>query len=236
VHVVPHPKYGGDDLSYAFVKGKAAVLVVAQSRVEGTRDRVRHIAASELLDPARVALLIDGPISHCVGPLYEGYAEADGFRPSPSSNLVTLDASYVKDVQAFTEACEDSGRDVTPVWRDVLQRFFSASDPTEVEHSGLLRADSPLFAVITDSRILALAHYSMWAADAASIGVLPHPAYRRRGHGKAVVSAAMSAAFAQGHLVLYRTLLTNRASVALAESLGCSDYGRFLAIHLQKAA
>lgn len=233
IHVVAHARYTGDDLVFVFVKGETAVLSVEGSRVDTIRNRVRHVAANTLLDPAQVRVVIDGPVSHCVGPMYEGYAEADWFRPAPSRDVVTLDRSHVDEVQIFTQACEDSGSDITPVWREVLHRFVSADHPTEVEHSGLTRTDSPLFAVVDDSRVLAVAHYSMWAADAASIGVLTHPAHRLRGHGKAAVSAAMSDAFAQGHFALYRTLLANQASVALAESLGCRDYGRFLAVHLR---
>jgi RimJ/RimL family protein N-acetyltransferase len=192
------------------------------------------VEPSTLLDPVHIGAVIDGPISHCVGPLYEGYAEADSFRPARSDAILTLDRSHVPEVQAFTAACEKSGSDVTPIWREVLHRFVSASDPADVEHSGLTRADSPLFAVVDDSAILALAHYSMWAADAASIGVLTHPAHRGRGYGKASVTTAMLDAFAHGHFVLYRTMLTNRPSVALAMSLGCRDYGRFLGVHVQE--
>ncbi len=180
--------------------------------------------------------MIEGPISHCVGPLYEGYAEADDFRPATSGATVTLDRSQIGDVQAFTAACDRAGSGVTPIWREILYRFISASNPADVEQSGLARADSPLFAVVDDAGILAVAHYSMWAADAASIGVLTHPAHRRRGFGKASVTAAMRYVFAHGHFALYPTLLANRASIALAASLGCHDYGRFLAVHLQNAA
>lgn len=181
--------------------------------------------------------MLGAPVSHCVGPLYEGYVEADRFRPAPSRAVVTLDPSHVEEFRASTtRACEDGRAEGTSVWREALHRFMSASDRADVEVSGLARADSPFFAVVDESVIFALAHYSMWAADAASIGVLTHPAYRRRGHGKAAVSAAMSDAFARGHFVLFRTLVANHASVALATSLGCREYGRSLAIHLHKAA
>jgi RimJ/RimL family protein N-acetyltransferase len=236
VHVVPHAGQAGDDLVYVLVRDDAAVVSVPRSLVQSTRDRVRHVAPSDLLDPARIHHVVDQPISHCVGPLYEGYADAEGFVAKPSRAVITLDRSHLQAVQAFTAACERVDSEVTSVWRDVLRRFVTASSPTDFEHSGLARGDSPLFARVDESGVLALAHYSMWAVDAASIGVLTHPEHRRRGHGKAVVGAAMSDAFSQGFLVLYRTLLANRASVALAESLGCRDYARFLAVHLRRGA
>jgi RimJ/RimL family protein N-acetyltransferase len=188
-----------------------------------------------MLEPEQIRDVIGERISHYVGPMYEGYAEGEGISSSRITCVIALDRSYIQDVQAFAAACERSAGDVTPIWRDVLHRFISIADPTEFEHSGLARADSPLFAVVDASRVLALAHYSMWAADAASIGVLTHPEHRGGGHGKAAVCAAMADAFSHGHLVLYRTCLANRASVALAESVGCHDYGRFLAVHLQAA-
>src|SRR5580765_3495482 len=76
VHVVPHARYAGDDLVFVFVKGKATVLSVERSCVDSVRDRVRHVAATALLDPVQVRLVIDGSVSHRVGPLYEGCAEA----------------------------------------------------------------------------------------------------------------------------------------------------------------
>src|SRR5690606_23268507 len=117
--------------------------------------------------------------------------------------------------------------------RTVLAGFTTDNDAPAAPMIDTAHADSPLFAVRADSRILAIANHQMWGVEAASIGVLTHPAYRRSGHGKSVTTAAMSAAFAHGHLVLYRTLLANRASIALAESLGCRDYARFLAVHLR---
>ena len=72
----------------------------------------------------------------------------------------------------------------------------------------------------------------MSAEEAASIGVLTHPAYREQNYGKAVVSAAMQDAFACGYFVLYQALEANRPSVAVATTLGCQAYAQTLGVHL----
>lgn len=60
------------------------------------------------------------------------------------------------------------------------------------------------------------------------IAVWTRREYRRRGYGKAVVSAAVEATFASGKLSLYSTSWENIASRRLAESLGyklyCQNY------------
>ena len=151
----------------------------------------------------------------------------------PSGSVRTLRSEHRDAVQELMTARESERPESTlaPVWREVLQRFATASDPTEWEHSGIDRADSALFANFLGDELVALAHYSMWGQNAASIGVLTHPAYRNRGYGKVVVSAAMIDAFSRGHFVLYQTLVANRPSVALAAALGCHDYARTLAVH-----
>lgn len=46
IHVVPHTRYPGDDLVFAFVRGASAVLSVEQASVDRARDRVRQADTS----------------------------------------------------------------------------------------------------------------------------------------------------------------------------------------------
>lgn len=181
---------------------------------------------------------LDAQVEHVVGPMYQGYAELADFKPSPAFDVRILRPEDAEPIRHLARACdaEKPASSLTPIRRDVMDRFAAASTHTEREHSGVDRAESALFASFEDKELAAVAHYSMWASDAASVGVLTHPSHRGRGHGKRVVSAAMTEAFERGHLVLYQTMVSNHASVALASSLGCRDYATTLAVHLSEPA
>lgn len=236
IHVVAHPRYSGDDLILTLVRNDVAIMAAAPSQVDAIGRRVRTLTPERLLQSENYPPLVDRPITRYAGPFFEGFVDDQSFRPVVHNNVVRLDRASLAGVPAFERACDRDDSRGTPVWRDVVDRFIRACDSTDVEQSGVAAADSSLFAAVEHSTIMALARYSMWARNAASIGVVTHPKFRRSGHGKSVVSAAIADALSQEHLILYRTLLANRASVALATSLGCQDYGRYFAVHLKTAA
>jgi len=60
----------------------------------------------------------------------------------------------------------------------------------------------------------------------------PDPAYRGRGHGKAVVSTMTTHGLAFGGVVRYRTLEANLAPIGIARSLGFQPFARTLVIRL----
>jgi predicted GNAT family acetyltransferase len=62
---------------------------------------------------------------------------------------------------------------------------------------------------------------------------LVHPEFCGRGYGTAVVSAVVASAMADGKLLLYQTVESNRASVVIAERLGYRKYASYLAIRLK---
>ena len=238
VRVVPHARRWNDCLAFVFVRGPLCVVSVGPAFVESTSERVSGLAPLSLLNEKSLQLLPGRRILRFAGPLYQGYSEREDFTPVPSASVRILRSEQGDVVQQLATAPESERPEstLTPAWREVLQRFARASEPTEWEHSGIDRADSALFGNFLGDELVAVAHYGMLAADAASIGVLTHPAYRNCGYGKAVVSAAMADAFSHGHVVLYQTLEANRASVSLAEALGCQDYARTFDVHLVEDA
>lgn len=217
-----------------FVRGPLCVVSVGPAFVEATRERVRESGPFSSLNEKSLQLLFGRRIHRFAGPLYQGYAEREDFTPMPSESVRMLSNEHRHVVQRLATASESERPEstLTPVWGEVVQRFAKACEPTEWEHSGIDRTDSALFGHFLGDELVALAHYGMLAHDAASIGVLTHPAYRNRGYGKTVVSAAMADAFSHGHVVLYQTLVANRASVSLAKALGCQDYARTFDVHL----
>ena len=80
--------------------------------------------------------------------------------------------------------------------------------------------------------MVAAARYRPAWGEAATIGVVTHPAYREHGYERAVVSATTGQALEAGFIVLYQTLLANASSVALATVLGYQPYAIHLAVRL----
>lgn len=97
----------------------------------------------------------------------------------------------------------------------------------------LTRQDRPTFAVFIDGQPIAASQVSS-AHGVAGLGTITHPAHRNRGHGKAVVSQAMKAAFEQDLLPEYRTVEHWSSSVALAEDLGFEQIARSMLVQLSE--
>jgi len=119
----------------------------------------------------------------------------------------------------------------------IERRFFrSAARPgvrTQAwEHAGITVDEPHVFGCFVDGHLAAAARYRPAWGETAHIGVVTHPADRRRHYGSAVVSAATTQALDAGFIVLYQTLLANAPSVALATGLGYQAYASHLAIRL----
>jgi RimJ/RimL family protein N-acetyltransferase len=208
--VVSYVRPRRNNSAFIFVRGRTGVVVVEQPLVDSLRRRVGSLVSEDLLTSDGLQALFKAPVRRTVGPAFQGYAEAEDFRFYPSNHV----------------------RELLPGDKSRLQRLQAACEPTEWEHSAV-KWKSGLFGYVIGGEIVAVAHYDLWAPYAASIGVITHPAHRGRGYGKAAVSAAMRHAFAQGHLVVYQTLLDNTASVALARDLGCKAYARTVRIYFE---
>lgn len=211
IFVVPHARPWEDSFAFVFIRGVTGVISVEPTLVAAIQDRTRQKEPHLLLSEKALCEIFVRPLHHTVGPAYQGYAEREEFRPAPSLLTRTLETSE----------------------REILRQLQDAADPAEWEQSGIERADSELFGLFLGRKdLVAVAHYSLWAEDAASIGVLTHPAHRGRAYGKAVVSAAMQDAFDRGYWVLYQTIVANQPSVAVAEALGCRAYAYTMGVHL----
>jgi GNAT superfamily N-acetyltransferase len=210
--VVPHARAWRDDFALVFVRGRTCVISVREGIVEAVRELAGSISMDRLLSRDGVSRLFTEPVDRTVGPAFQGYCEAEGFRAVHSDQVRMLGP----DDDAF------------------LQRLALACDNLEWEHSCVKPCKPNQFGLFVGDQLVAVAGYDMWAPYAASIGVICHPAYRGRGNAKAAASRAMQHAFEHGHLVVYQTLLENTPSVRLATSLGCKEYGRTMAVHLQE--
>jgi len=164
-----------------------------------------------MLDEATPHGLFPQRVVRTVGPSYQGFAEADGFRSYQGPTV----------------------RRLSPSHRIEVRQLLSECAPQEREDSGLREDSEPLFAAFDGARLAALGGVLPWALYAANPGVIVLPLFRGRGFGKAVASAAVCYILAQGQVVLFQTLLSNHAAVAIADALGCQSYARMLYVGLR---
>lgn len=133
------------------------------------------------------------------GPAWYGYATSD-----------TLTASSADAVRRLEE------RDRQFI--ATLRRAVASDEWTEAGMD-----DGPRYGCWLEGRLVAGAGLGMWRGMP-TIGVLTHPAYRGRGFGRAVVTAAAQEALDAASHVQYRSRTTNTASVALGRAAGFVHY------------
>jgi L-amino acid N-acyltransferase YncA len=131
---------------------------------------------------------------------------ADGFRaPDRPGAIVVLDpaaAAAIELVAELLDSCSDDDRDEAEFELDAL--------------------DEVLVGWLEGDRLLALAGGREWSARPGfrDIGVIVHPAARRRGLGQAVVEQVTTEILMRGHRPLYRCNDENTGSVRLCRAVG----------------
>lgn len=209
VRAVPHRGLGDYPGAWIFWRRDTVVLSTPASLVEPTRKAIA--ATGRHRSPAEWAQLFHERTERCIGPAYQGFLDPARFRPA---------------LRGTERQCLVSG--------PLLERLQAECDPEEWSHAGLdLTRPEPCFGLMLDEQVVAAAQNSFWAVDTVSPGLIVHPEYRRRSLGKAVLSAAVTHALEQRHLVLYQTLLCNTPAIRAAASLGFTPFATHLAIRFR---
>jgi RimJ/RimL family protein N-acetyltransferase len=113
-----------------------------------------------------------------------------------------------------------------------LGALRAAVAPEEWRHANLEASEPPLFACEVDGAIAAAAGFQRLLDRVAHIGVLAHPAHRRRGLARRAVQSATALAQAHGLLAQYQTLDSNAPALAIAARLGFERFATTLAARL----
>jgi RimJ/RimL family protein N-acetyltransferase len=71
-----------------------------------------------------------------------------------------------------------------------------------------------------------------FAGAPADVGLATLPGARGRGHATALAADMLAACFVDVEVAIYRALVTNEASLAVARRLGFEGYGENVAIRL----
>jgi GNAT superfamily N-acetyltransferase len=198
---------------FVFKRDEALVVEVQEKTVAGpiyeaVVDAFRERRADLSLDTGLWTKLFNLPANSIVGPAYVGYLEDGKLFP-------------YKAISARLLTDHDQG---------ALRRLSEKCPAIEWEHSGIELDRPPIFGSFTGGQIVSAASFEIWGGDIAHIGVISDPAYRGRGAGKAVVSAACAEAISEGLIPQYRTLKSNAPSLGIARALGFVEYATTLSI------
>ena len=108
----------------------------------------------------------------------------------------------------------------------LFARFQSSAPQQDLEDAYVELDHWAVFGAFTQDRLAAAASMYPWGdARLADLGVLTLPAYRGRGHARAVVRAACKYAAQQGYEPQYRCQSDNYASLAVAKAAKLTHFG-----------
>jgi GNAT superfamily N-acetyltransferase len=192
----------------------SAVFTVPATLLPAVAAAIRDRAVAEVFDRAFLAQLFGECVERIIGPAVRHCADSTDFRP--------VDARGTRLLHPDDDAA--------------LRALAAACGPEDWDESGLQAslgvARPPTFGCFVSDE-LAAAGLLIPKGPLRNIDIATHPAYRRRGYGRAVVSAMTAHALAEGVLPHYQALATNTASLALARSLGFVRYATALAVRLK---
>jgi GNAT superfamily N-acetyltransferase len=217
-HVVSHVGLGDYLGVYAMTFEDAAPIVsVPPSFLDLARSAATRWTSETVSSPVDLQALLGARAGVAVGPAVVSYLE-----PTLDHRLTTG-----SDVQILLPS--------EPAHRTAVERLGTACTPTEWAHGGGALADTPAVGVFHEALLVAMASYEVWGGRLAHIAVVTHPAFRRRGLGRAAVARLIVHLGEQRVIPQYRTLASNVAALRVATSLGFVPYARSMAVRLHTA-
>ena len=217
--IVPHAGLQGYHGVWVFRRGfqviiSAPSLLVAElsSALQPLFAMPNHHVTDEILID-----LLGERTDKIIGPAFQGFLPEAGFHPVDSPVASRARLLIEQDVRALAD-------------------LRVACDIEEWEHSdiepNIKTGRNPVFGCFIDDKLVAAATYRI-ESGAAFPGLITHPDFRNRGFGRAVLSKAVGHGLNNSLLLLYQTLVANKAAIAAAQSLGFKPYATHLALRLK---
>lgn len=211
--LVPHAGLGDYAGLWSFQHGPRCIVSAPRSWLDELRPHVTTALRTELGDEAWWRARLGPSVERVIGPAYQGCLSAAEFSPVTDPRIELLTSGVEQAVRTFRDGIDDE------TWSD----------------GGLDHATAPAALIRDSGRVVALCGYRPWSESAGDPCVLVHPDFRGRGYATAVTSAVVQAALAGDRLVLYQTLDSYRAAVAIASRLGFRRFATHLAVRLRNA-
>jgi GNAT superfamily N-acetyltransferase len=202
--------FAGQRVAFALATPRACVVTVPADWYAAARAALARLRPGEAFDTQRLAAVFGPAAERVVGPAWQAHL----------------------DTASFTPADPRGTRLLTPTDRAALATLASAGHHLDWQHSAIDPDRPPLFGCFAAGTLVAAGTLSPWRARFWSVGIITHPDHRRRGYGRAVVSAMSRHGLERGWLLRYQTLLANAPSVALARSLGYQEHALTIAVRL----
>jgi len=209
VSVSPHAGLSGYRGFWCFRRNQRTVVSAPAAWIAQLTEAIEGSDADDLMLPTFWAQALPHDFEQAIGPAFQGCLDPANFKHKPNDSVRLVGDADRLAVEEFRTAC---GAD----W----------SMPDDAGHSR--------YACFEDGDITALAGYRSWSDTAGDPCVITRPDARRGGRGAAVTSAVVAEALANGKLLLYQTLESNKAAVRIAGSLGYDRYANHLAIRLSR--
>ena len=154
-----------------------------------------------------------GHVDGLMGPAWVGYADAGTFVRGDDA-----DARLLGD--------EDDA---------AIAGLRSSCPARDWEHGGTASEATARIGVFHGGTLAALASYRIWGDRIAHISIISHPLFRRRGLARIAVSAITRHALDNDLVAQYRTLVSNKPSLAIADRLGFERYASSVVFGLSSA-
>jgi ribosomal protein S18 acetylase RimI-like enzyme len=210
VVVTPHAGLRDYRGVWFFVRGSSAIISAPPEWLVVIEQNLGSFAAEEILSPDSAVRVLGHASGEIVGPSFQGWLSADGFRPVASHGVRRLR--------------EFEG--------EFLQDFRSSCSPEDWDHGGIDPKAADVWSSSQESRVVALGQLRPQFDGSVDPCVITQPEYRSRGHALRLVSAMSEEALSEDRLVLYQTLISNAPAVFLALRLGFAHYATRLAVRL----
>jgi hypothetical protein len=185
-----------------------ATCVFAPSDLLDRLAPVTDLDAEAALDPASWNDLV-GAAGVTVGPMLHHYRdERDG----------------LEEVAA--------GRRINPRDAESLAALRSAVTSEEWNAAGFTGSPAMMFGLFEGERMMAAANLNPGPDAATDIGFIVHPDGRGLGYGLGITATAARQAVLMHGVARLRALATSHSSLAIAGTLGFTEYGRNLTVYL----
>jgi len=183
-----------------------AVLRAPQDLAKALKKQTAVDLASVPLDAAALNDMVGGRLS-LKSTLLDHFLDQKNFTPHPLPEGFTL---------RFLDGSKDD---------EILRDFYSRCTAEDLEEAEIYVDDpDPVILGLFDGGVMAAyASHRYWDDVLADIGILVRADYRRRGLGRAAVSALCEWCFAHDVVPMYRVFSNNLGSLRIPQALGFGD-------------
>ena len=209
-HLVPGGP-GLRDLHGVYMAGVgAAVLVFCPAWLRSRAAAVLEAASpGEMFTAGTCAAIAGIDAAGVLGPSWHGFTDSAHFTPAGPAAGRRLDHGDPL-LAELREACGEAD------WAE----------------GGFAHPDGVIYGIDQDGRLAAAGNLTSFRGHPADVGLLTRPAARGRGLARQIAGQMNGDALPTAGLIRYRALVTNSPSLAIAQSLGFTGYGRNLLARL----